>query len=51
MAPKAKPAKKTYLIPDIDPKKWQALQIRAAKEGRSIKWLFHTFIETYAAGK
>lgn len=42
---------KTMLIEGINPKTWQSFKIRAAKEGRQIKWLFHSFIETYASGK
>jgi hypothetical protein len=41
---------KSMLVGDIDPKLWQAFQVRAAQEGRTIKWLFHDFIARYAGG-
>lgn len=57
MAPKAtKPAAKgtkerSMLIKGINAKTWQAFKTRAAKDGRQVNWLFHNFINTYAAGQ
>jgi hypothetical protein len=42
---------RSMLIKDINPATWQAFKMRAAKEGRTVKWLFDDFIERYAGGK
>jgi hypothetical protein len=36
-----------YLIRDIDKKLWKQFKERAAKEGRSLRWVLLEFIKSY----
>lgn len=49
--PKTEAKDRSMLIQNIDPALWQKFKIRAASEGRTVKWLFDDFIARYASGK
>jgi hypothetical protein len=55
--PKAKPKTApdphycTYLIKRVDRNTWANMVTRAKGEGRSLSWLFHSWIQKYADGE
>lgn len=59
--PKAAPSRKpastpdprycTYLIKKVERSTWANMVARASGDGRSLSWLFHTWIQKYADGE